>query len=75
MPHIAVKLYPGRTEEQKKKLTEEIVNSVTSICKCDDKAVSVSFEEIAPDDWKEKVYLPEIMSREELLTKKPGYTL
>jgi len=25
MPHIIVKLYPGRSEEQKKKLTNEIV--------------------------------------------------
>ncbi len=28
MPHVIVKLYPGRSEEQKIKLTDEIVKDV-----------------------------------------------
>ncbi len=42
MPHIIVKLYPGRTEEQKKRLTEEIVKDVVTIAKCEEKSVSVT---------------------------------
>ena len=41
MPHVIVKLYPGRTEEQKKRLAEEITRDVVRIAKCEEKAVSV----------------------------------
>lgn len=44
MPHVIVKLYPGRSEEQKLKLADEIVKDVVSIAKCEEKSVSVAFE-------------------------------
>jgi 4-oxalocrotonate tautomerase len=56
MPHVIVKLYPGRSEEQKIKLAGEIVKDVVAIAKCDEKSVSVAFEEVAKEDWAEKVY-------------------
>ena len=31
MPHVIVKLYPGRSEEQKERLTDEIVKDVMNI--------------------------------------------
>jgi len=40
-----------------------------------DDAVSVSFEEIAPADWTEKVYKPDILNGAGTLYKKPGYGL
>jgi 4-oxalocrotonate tautomerase len=73
MPHIIVKLYPGRTEQQKRQLTKEIANDVVTILKCDDKAVSISFEEIDPAEWSEKVYKPDILNKKDLLYKEPGY--
>ena len=73
MPHIIVKLYPGRTEQQKKQLTDEIVKDVVTIAKCEKKSVSVAFEEIEPKDWAEKVYKPDILENEDKLYKKPGY--
>ena len=73
MPHIIVKLYPGRTEEQKKRLTNEIVKDVVAIAKCEEKVVSVAFEEVDPADWEEKVYKPDILGNEANLYKKPGY--
>ncbi len=72
MPHIIVKLYPGRSEEQKSKLAEEITKDVIAIAKCDEKTVSVAFEEIRPEDWAEKVYKPDILGSSEKLYKKPG---
>jgi phenylpyruvate tautomerase PptA (4-oxalocrotonate tautomerase family) len=36
-------------------------------------AVSVSLEEVAPGDWTEKVYQPDIMNGPGKLYKKPGY--
>jgi 4-oxalocrotonate tautomerase len=73
MPHIIVKLYPGRSEEQKKQLANEIVKDVAAIAKCEEMVVSVAFEEVDPDDWAEKVYKPDILNNEENLYKKPGY--
>ncbi len=73
MPHVIVKLYPGRTEQQKTRLAEEIVKDVVAIAICEDKSVSVSIEEIKPEVWAEEVYRPDILDRPEKLYKKPGY--
>lgn len=74
MPHIIVKLYPGRTEEQKKRLAEEITRDVVRIAACEEKSVSVAIEEVEPEEWMEKVYRPCIQNNEERLYKKPGYS-
>ena len=73
MPHIIVKLYPGRSDQQKKQLTDEIVKDVVAIAKCDETSVSVAFEEIEPKAWAETVYKPDILDKEDILYKKPGY--
>lgn len=74
-PHVIVKLYPGRSEQQKKKLAEAIVKDVVSIIKCGEESVSVSIEEVAPGDWAEKVYKPDILNKQNTLYKKPGYSM
>jgi 4-oxalocrotonate tautomerase len=73
MPHVIVKMYPGRTDEQKSKLAQTIADSVVKIAKCEEKSVSVAIEEITPEDWAETVYRPDIIEKEETLVKKPGY--
>jgi 4-oxalocrotonate tautomerase len=73
MPHVIVKLYPGRTEEQKKQLAREIVKSVVEIAKCKQKSISIAIEEVAPDDWAEKVYKPDIVNNRKNLVVTPGY--
>ncbi|MGD9236319.1 MAG: GNAT family acetyltransferase [Desulfobacterales bacterium] len=73
MPHIIVKLYPGRTTEQKKQLAREIVKSVTQIAVCEEKSVSIAFEEVEPDDWAESVYRRDILDKKENLVIPPGY--
>jgi 4-oxalocrotonate tautomerase len=73
MPHVIVKLLPGRSEQQKARLAEEIVKDVVAIAKCEEKSVSVAIEEIKPEDWAEKVYKPDILDSPEKLYKKPGY--
>ena len=73
MPHIIVKLYPGRSEQQKTRLSEEIVKDVVDILKSGEESVSVVIEEIKPEDWVEKVYKPDILAKQEKLYKKPGY--
>jgi 4-oxalocrotonate tautomerase len=69
-----VKLYPGRSEQQKVRLAEAIVKDVVAILKCGEDSVSVAIEEIKPEDWAEKVYKPDILNARGKLFKKPGYS-
>jgi 4-oxalocrotonate tautomerase len=73
MPHVIIKLYPGRTKEQKIKLADEIVKDVITIAKYDAKSVSLAIEEIEKEDWPEKVYKPDILNSKDRLYKEPGY--
>jgi 4-oxalocrotonate tautomerase len=73
MPHVIIKLYPGRSEEQKTKLANEIVKDVVAIAKCEEKSVSVAFEEIKREEWAEKVYRTDILDKKNSLYKEPGY--
>ncbi|MDM8535445.1 tautomerase family protein [Desulfobacterales bacterium HSG17] len=73
MPHVIVKLYPGRTDEVKTQLAEKIAKDVMEIGKCQEKAVSVAIEEIDQSEWAQKVYQPDILENQDRLYKKPGY--
>lgn len=75
MPHIIVKLYPGRSEQDKARLADGIVKEVAAIAKCGEQSVSVAIEEVKPEDWAEKVYKQDILRNLQTLYKKPGYTL
>lgn len=75
MPHVIVKLWPGKSEAQKSRLAERIVHDVMDVLNYGDESVSVAFEEISAKDWKEKVYKPDILSQPGKLYKKPGYTM
>ena len=75
MPHISVKLYPSRSEQQKVRLAEQIVKDVVSILECGEESVSVAIEEIKPKDWAEQIYKPDILNKPEQLYKQPGYNL
>lgn len=73
MPHVIVKMYPGRSEEQKNAMAEAIAKDVISTTGCSETVVSVAIEEVAPEEWPEAVYRPEIMEHPERLYIKPGY--
>jgi len=73
VPHVIIKLLPGRSEQQRKRLVEEIVHDVVAIATCGEESVSVAVEEIKPEDWAEKVYKPDILDKSEKLYKRPGY--
>lgn len=73
MPHVIVKLHPGRSGAQKRELTDRIVKDVVNVIGCEERVVSVAFEEVDPKDWAEKVYRPDILNNEQNLYKQPGY--
>lgn len=75
MPHVIVKLWPGRSEQQKVDLAEAIVRDVVDIIGSGESSVSVGIEEVASGDWEEKVYKPDILEKPETLYKKPGYSM
>ncbi|MCR4647768.1 MAG: tautomerase PptA [Lachnospiraceae bacterium] len=74
MPHVEIKCYPGRTDEQKNKCAEEITRAITETLGCDASSVSVAIKEIEKEDWKDKVWDAQIVADDEFLYKKPGYT-
>lgn len=75
MPHISVKLWTGKTEAEKKKLAEELTKTAMSLLGNGEESFSVAIEDIEPNEWKEKVYMPEIVGRKEKLYKQPGYKM
>ncbi len=72
MPHVIVKMYKGRTEEQKKELADEIVKVIMTKLGSSEASISVAIEDINKEDWDMKVYKPEIEAKLEQLYKKPG---
>ncbi len=73
MPHINIKVVPGKSERQKHQLTAVIVAEVIKAFDTKEASVSVALEEIPKEEWTEKVYLPEIHHKWDKLLKKPGY--
>jgi 4-oxalocrotonate tautomerase len=75
MPHVIVKLWPGKSEAQKSRLAERIAHDVMDVLGYGEESVSVAIEEVAAQDWAEEVYKPDIASKPGQLYKKPGYDL
>lgn len=75
MPHVIVKLWPGKSESQKRRLAQAIAREVTEILNYGDESVSVAMEEVTPGDWANEVYRPDIVEKAATLYKKPGYTM
>ena len=73
MPHVIVKLWPGKSEQQKTRLAEVITKDVMNILHYGEESVSVAMEEIKPGEWAEKVYRAELKDNLDKLYKKPGY--
>lgn len=75
MPHIVIKMHPGRTKEQKDEMVKRLSKEMVELFGCKDEVISVSYEEVASDEWKEKVYDKDIKGKEDSLWKKPGYKM
>lgn len=75
MPHIIVKLWPGKSESQKQRLAERITKDVMETLGYGEESVSVAFEEVKASDWSKDVYGPDIKAKWDKLYKKPGYRM
>ena len=72
MPHVVVKLWPGRNDEIKKNLAERVAQTVADNLGVDVGDVSVAVEEVEKRDWGEKVYKAEIKDNPNIYHK-PDY--
>ena len=75
MPHVIVKMWPGKSEKQKARLADAITRDVMEILNYGEESVSVAIQEVAARDWAEQVYKPDIQKNRDKLYKEPGYTM
>ncbi|MDO4188178.1 MAG: tautomerase family protein [Lachnospiraceae bacterium] len=73
MPHISVKCYPGRTEEQKIMLAKKITEDVKEIMEAKEETISITIEDVQPQDWDTTVKNVEILPKASVMYKKPHY--
>jgi len=73
MPHIEVKCWPGRTEEQKSLLAQKIAEDVSEIFGSSMSSISVAIRDVPKEQWKQEVWDKDIAPNEALLYKQPGY--
>ena len=74
MPHVEIKCYPGRTEEQKKLCAEKISEGIAETLGCKPASISIAVKEVPEDKWKSDVWDKSIVPDEKYLYKKPEYT-
>ena len=60
MPYIAIKAWP-KDEAIKKQVAEEINQVFLKYWGCPQEAITISMEEIAPEEWEDAVVKPEIL--------------
>ncbi|GAA0742127.1 amino acid adenylation domain-containing protein [Dactylosporangium roseum] len=75
MPHVNIKYFPVKlSDEQQSELITAVTAAVMNAFGCDDGVVSIAFEPIDQAAWREKVYIPEIVNRRDILGKVPNYS-
>lgn len=73
MPHAIIKLFPGRSQAQKDALARAVNDAIIATLGSKQTAVSVSIEDVTPENWGALVYGPEIADKPDTLFIKPGY--
>lgn len=71
MPHITVNVWPGRSDESKRKLANRIALDVAEIFEMDTEYVSVAFAEVPEAEW-DAFCQREIDQKPEQIYKHPG---
>ncbi len=74
MPHVKIKCFSGRSEEQKRRCAQKIAEDISEILVCDISSVSVAIEDVEKEAWKEEAWDKDMAADKDLLYKKPEYT-
>ena len=74
MPHVNIKHFPAPlSPAQQADLVAAVTAAVSTAFGCEERMVSIALEPVAAEWWHERVYLPEIVERADLLGKTPDY--
>ena len=73
MPHVVVTMYPGRSEEVKRRLADAIARDLMEIAGSSAASISIAIEDVAADEWADRVWRPQIEPNLDALYVKPGY--
>ena len=60
MPHVIVKLWPGRSDQQKRVIAARVIQAVVDSAGVAPTAVTVGIEEIAKERWQDEVHIPDV---------------
>lgn len=76
MPHINVKCYPKHlSEQQMKDFIADLTNVTQKHLNASKDSISISYEEIPAEQWKNEVFDKEIKPNIGKLAKDPGYDM
>ena len=50
MPHVVVKMYPGKSDEQKTRIAQAITQALMASAGSGEDAISVAIEDVEPKD-------------------------
>ena len=56
MPHVEIKCFAGRSNDQKEKCAEEIADVIARTLGCKTTSVSVAIKDIPEEEWKTEVW-------------------
>ena len=74
MPHVNIKFFPKPlSEQQQSELVAAVTQAVKTAFNCDEGVISIALEPVEKEAWNERVYVPEIVNRKDLLRKTPNY--
>ncbi len=72
MPHIIVKIWPGKAEDKKMQLAEGIKDLTVKVLGVPETSISVAIEEVLQEDWSSKVGKTDIIDNDKNIYIYPG---
>ncbi len=69
MPHVIVKMFAGRTREQKQELADALTKTLMDVLKSKESSISVGIEDVEPADWQKQVLKPEVLDKPSTIYK------
>jgi 4-oxalocrotonate tautomerase len=73
MPHIEIKCFPGRTEEQKTLLANKLAEDAAEILGSKIKNISVVIQDVPKERWRTDVYEAQVKPNENCLYKESEF--
>ena len=69
MPFINVKMFPGRTQEEREKLAVALGDRAMELLCAPAEAFVIAVQEVAKEDWHDQVSVPEVNGNPNVIIK------